>query len=123
MSPRKQAALSFLQQVIAGKIDEAYATHVSSSLRHHNPGFAGDMQSLKAAMKENHAHFPKKVLEVRHTLEEGNLVAVHSHIRFKAGEDGIAALHLFRFEGDRIVEMWDLGQPVPKDSPNRNGMF
>ena len=24
---------------------------------------------------------------------------------------------------DRIVELWDVGQPAPKDSPNRNGMF
>ena len=26
-------------------------------------------------------------------------------------------------EGDRIAELWDVGQEVPADSPNRNGMF
>jgi len=25
--------------------------------------------------------------------------------------------------GDKILELWDLGQPVPADSPNRDGMF
>ena len=35
----------------------------------------------------------------------------------------IAAEHIFRFAGDRIVEMWDVGQEVPASSPNTNGMF
>ena len=34
-----------------------------------------------------------------------------------------AASGKFRFQGDRIVELWDLGQPVPEKSPNENGMF
>jgi hypothetical protein len=28
-----------------------------------------------------------------------------------------------RFLGDRIVELWDIGQPMQPDSPNRDGMF
>ena len=34
-----------------------------------------------------------------------------------------AVAHFFRFEGDRIVELRDVGQEVPADSPNNNGMF
>jgi len=33
------------------------------------------------------------------------------------------SVHLFRFEGDHIVELWDIGQPVPAESVNTNGMF
>jgi predicted SnoaL-like aldol condensation-catalyzing enzyme len=122
-SPRKQAALSFLELVVAGKVDEAYDTFVSRSMRHHNPSFAGDAESLKKAMKENYLQFPRKIFEPRHWVEEGDLVAVHSKIRLHANGPSVAALHLFRFEGDRIAEMWDVGQPVPEDSPNQNGMF
>jgi predicted SnoaL-like aldol condensation-catalyzing enzyme len=32
-------------------------------------------------------------------------------------------IHIFRFEEDRIVELWDVGQEIPEDSPNDNGMF
>jgi hypothetical protein len=28
-----------------------------------------------------------------------------------------------RFEGDRIVELWGVGQQIPADSPNENGAF
>ena len=29
----------------------------------------------------------------------------------------------FRFEDDRIAELWDLAQEVPAETPNTNGMF
>jgi hypothetical protein len=32
-------------------------------------------------------------------------------------------VHLFRFEGDRIAELWDIGLPVPAESVNTNAMF
>jgi hypothetical protein len=30
---------------------------------------------------------------------------------------------VFRFEGDRIAELWDVGQPVSAESVNANGIF
>jgi len=119
----KDAAISFLQLVVAGKIREAYATYVAQDMRHHNLAFAGDATSLEKAMEENHSLFPHKVLDVKRALEEGEFVAVHSHVRLRATEPGFAAVHIFRFDGDRIIEMWDLGQAIPEQSPNRNGMF
>jgi len=50
-------------------------------------------------------------------------VATLAHVRHKKGEPGAAVVHVFRFEGDRIAELWDVGQEVPADSPNQNGMF
>jgi hypothetical protein len=29
----------------------------------------------------------------------------------------------FVFEEGRIVELWDVGQPTPEQSPNQYGMF
>lgn len=45
------------------------------------------------------------------------------HIVLRPGETGITTVHLFRFRGDKIVEMWDWGQTVPADSPNKDGAF
>jgi predicted SnoaL-like aldol condensation-catalyzing enzyme len=74
-------------------------------------------------MEENAVKNPNKLLEVKHVLEDGNLVAVHSHIRQSPEDLGGAVVHIFRFQDDRIAELWDLGQPIPKDSLNENGMF
>jgi predicted SnoaL-like aldol condensation-catalyzing enzyme len=121
-STKKDAAISFLKLAASGKLDEAYS-NVSANFRHHNPHFPGDAESLKAGMAEAHEKFPDTTLEVQHTLEEGDVVAVHSRISHGADQPEIAVVHLFRFEGDRIAELWDVGQEKPKDSPNDNGMF
>lgn len=121
-SAKRDIATSFLKLAASGKLDEAYS-QVSPNFRHHNPYFAGDAESLKAGMAEAHEKFPDTTLEVQHTLEEGDLFAVHSRVSHGADQPEIAVVHLFRFEGDRIAELWDVGQEKPKDSPNENGMF
>lgn len=123
MGDRKQAAVQFLQLVVAGRIDEAYQQHVDMQGKHHNPFFPAGFPALQKAMIENHGQFPNKRLIVKHVLVDGDLVAVHSHIVPRQGEKGMAVVHLFRFHGNKIVEMWDCGQPLPTDSPNKDGAF
>lgn len=123
MTSRKDIALEFLRMVTAGDIGEAYRRHVAPGFRHHNAWFAGDADSLMRGMEENHGRFPRKQAQVHHALEDGDTVAVHSHVRLQPGDRGVALVHIFRFEQDRIAELWDLGQPVPEESPNQYGMF
>jgi len=122
-SDRKQIATSFLKLASSGRLDEAYDNHISPNFRHHNPYFRGDAESLKAGMAEAHQKFPNTTLDVQRVFESDDLVAVHSRVRHSPDTPEIAVVHIFRFEGDRIVEMWDIGQEAPKDSPNENGMF
>ncbi len=30
----------------------------------------------------------------------------------------VAVVHILHFEGGKIVELWDVGQVIPKDSPD-----
>ncbi len=119
----KDTAVSFLQLAASGKVREAYSKFVGAGFRHHNPFFEGSAESLMAGMEQNARQNPGKVLEVKRAIAEGELVAVHSHVRQKPGDLGAAVIHIFRFEQGRIVELWDLGQPVPENSPNQYGMF
>jgi predicted SnoaL-like aldol condensation-catalyzing enzyme len=120
---QKESAVDFLNLIVAGNIDEAYDNYVNMHGRHHNVYYAADFASLKQGMIENHAQFPNKRLMVKNVLGDGNLVAVHSNIILKPGEPGVSTVHLFRFENGRIVEIWDIGQPVPLNSPNLMGAF
>lgn len=119
----KDTAISFLNLVIDGKIREAYDRHVSPNLRHHNPYNKGDANSLMTGMEEADKQFPSKVFRVQCAIQEGDFVAVHSHLTLKPGELELAVVHLFRFQASRIVEFWDIAQQVPKESLNENGMF
>ena len=119
----KEAAVEFLQLVVANKVREAYQRYVAPKFRHHNPYFKGDGPSLMKGMEENAAKNPNKVLNVKSAVAEGDRVVVFSHIQPKTGDSGVAAVHIFRFEGMRIAELWDIGQPVQEKSVNENGMF
>ena len=119
----KNVAVSFLKMAASGKVQEAYSKFVGERFRHHNPFFEGSAESLRAGMEENALQNPHKVLEVKREIAEGELVVTHSHVQQKPGDLGAAVVHIFRFENGRIVELWDLGQPVSEKSPNQYGMF
>ena len=119
----KDAAIDFLTLAASGKVSEAYAQHVGFGFRHHNPNFRGDAASLKEAMQENATKNPNKTLKVQRALQDGNEVAVLSHVHQHPGDRGAAVVHIFRFEGGRIVELWDVGQEIPESSLNEHGMF
>jgi predicted SnoaL-like aldol condensation-catalyzing enzyme len=119
----KETALAFLRLTARGEVDEAFARHAAPDFRHHNPYFAADAATLKAGMKENAERFPNMVFEVQRALAEGPLVAVHSRAQLEEGGMELAVVHILRFEGGRIAEMWDIAQAAPIPMANRDGMF
>ena len=122
-SARKDIAVDFLEKAASGKARQAFSEHAGPTFRHHNPWFRGDADSLARGMDDNHAANPEKLLDVEHVLEDGNFVAVHSRVLHRPDDMPVAVFHLFRFDGDRIAELWDVGQALPPASLNEHGMF
>ena len=120
---RKESATTFLRLAHSGQVRRAFESYAAPNFTHHNPEFRGDAESLAKAIEDSHAENPDSMLHVEHVVEEGDLVAVHSRVRQKPEDRDIAVVHLFRFEGDRISEMWDVIQPAPEKLVNENGMF
>ena len=123
LEERKKAAVDFLQMVVGGRIEEAYRKYIDMGGKHHNPYNPAGFPALQKGMLENHVQFPHKKITVHRAIVEENLVAVYSHVTLKPGELELSAVHTFRFQGDKVVEMWDTAQPLPADSPNQDGAF
>lgn len=119
----KEIAIDFLQLAAKGDSREAFSKYVGQAFKHHNVYFKGDAETLMTAMEENAQQVPDKIFEVKRALEDGDLVAVHSHVRPTPDHLGYAVMHIFRFEEGKIAEMWDFGQEVPEEMVNENGMF
>ena len=119
----KEIATEFLKLAAAGRAAEAFPRFAAPTFRHHNGYFPGDATSVMRAMYENAKQFPDKTLEVLIGVEEGDKVATFSKVVHSPNEKGAAVVHIFRFEGDKVAELWDVGQAVPADSPNEHGMF
>jgi predicted SnoaL-like aldol condensation-catalyzing enzyme len=115
-------ALAFLEMAASGRGQEALDRYGGLEFRHHNPYFAGDGGTLVAAMDEDVRTKPGKRLEVMRIISEGPYVAIHSKVTGSTDHD-LATVHIFRIEDGKIVELWDVAQEAPADSPNQYGMF
>lgn len=113
----------FLSMCASGQVREAYGLCVADDFRHHNAYFPSDRESLLLGMEQSARVEPGKSFVVKQIIESGDRLAVLSHLRREQVDMDIAVVHILRFEGGRIVEMWDVGQVIPKDSPNALGMF
>ncbi|RZA12498.1 MAG: nuclear transport factor 2 family protein, partial [Lysobacteraceae bacterium] len=96
---------------------------VAPGFIHHNPWFAGDRASLLQAMEASAAAAPNKSFEVQQVIDGDGRVAVHSHLVRADGGGEYAVVHIVRVEAGRIVELWDVAQQLPPDSPNAHGAF
>lgn len=122
VTDNKSKAISFLTKASSGEVDEVFAEFVGTGFKHHNPFFEGTAEALKAGMKANAQQNPDRVLEVKRAIAEGDFIVTHSHVRQYPEARGAAVVHIFRFEAGQIVELWDVGQPIPEVSSNQNEM-
>ncbi|PKL83847.1 MAG: polyketide cyclase [Ignavibacteriae bacterium HGW-Ignavibacteriae-3] len=123
MESHKDIARNFLMLTAKGKAHHAFDLYAAADIKHHNVFFKGDAESIITAMDDNARKNPELTLDIKLVIQESNMVAVHSHVKMNGEDPGAALVHIFRFENDKIAELWDLAQPVPADAVNENGMF
>jgi predicted SnoaL-like aldol condensation-catalyzing enzyme len=122
MTEPMNIATSFLQEVISGRIDEAFDKYVDPSGKHHNIATPAGMEALKHGMNDAGHQFPDKTYSLVLTLEDGPLVAVYGHLRLSPKID-LATVHIFRIEHGKITEFWDCSQSLPDKPVNTDGAF
>ncbi len=63
-------------------------------------------------------------VEIFRLVAEDDMVVAHCRYRHGSTDAlGKACVEIFRMEGGRAVEHWDVLQPVPAASANSNGIF
>ncbi len=123
MKSNKEKAAHFLTLIGEAKIEEAFELYISKDFKHHNTYFKSDSRSLKEAMTEDAKANSQKELKILRSLEDGELVAVHSYVKQNPDDNGFVLVHFFKFSDDKIVELWDLGQEIPDQIINEIGML
>jgi predicted SnoaL-like aldol condensation-catalyzing enzyme len=121
--------LAFLDTVFnKHEVEQAFRLYVGASYRQHNPNVPDGVDgAVRALTKYTHEIYPELRQEVKRTVAQGDLVAVHS--RYVPGNaerergTGAAAVDIFRVEHGKIVEHWDVLQNIPEKSANDNSMF
>jgi predicted SnoaL-like aldol condensation-catalyzing enzyme len=120
----KRIVLEFYETAFnAAQPAEAMRKHGGSRYTQHNPEVADGVEGFVAFATRFSQAYPLKRLEIRRVIAEGDLVALHVFARTSPEDRGAAIVDIFRVEQGKIVEHWDVIQPIPAVSANDNGMF
>jgi predicted SnoaL-like aldol condensation-catalyzing enzyme len=104
------------------RVADAFAFLVADNYRQHNPNIADGPDAAVKALTPKFDGSPEARFEVQRILVDNDLAMVH----VKASRPGAAVTavaDIYRFESGRIVEHWDVLQPVPPDAVHDHPMF
>jgi predicted SnoaL-like aldol condensation-catalyzing enzyme len=88
----------------------------------HNPATQSGRQAFADYLTgPGSAHLRHATVAAKHLLADGDMVAVHTHVATPQGD--LATVDLFRVDDGKIVEHWDVVQPVPDNVLHPHGMF
>jgi hypothetical protein len=59
---------------------------------------------------------------VKRIFAEGDFVMVHMHAKREPAEDGLAIVDIFRLDAGRLVEHWEVRQPIEQSKLHANSM-
>jgi predicted SnoaL-like aldol condensation-catalyzing enzyme len=120
----KQVVTRFMTQFyVDKKVREAFETWVDPGYIQHNPMAQTGREAAIGFLEPFFTQHPAIHYSILRVIADGNLVAVHSHGAFAPDDRGIAVVDILRVEGCKVMEHWDVVQPVPEKSANSNGMF
>lgn len=99
---------------------EAAAKYLGSVYVQHNPGVGDGADAFVARFEPFFKRFPNSHADIKQVIAEGDLVALHLNSKQDKDDRGRAIVDIFRVQDGKIVEHWDVIQPVPAE-PNSSG--
>ena len=119
----KATVRAYYEMAFGGQPEQAVEQYLGTHYIQHNPEAADGPEAFIGFVKALRADNPGLKLDIKRIFGEGDFVITHANLILKDGEPGLALADFFRLEDGKVVEHWDVIQPVPDTARNENGMF
>ena len=103
-------------------VERAFLKHVVPDYIQHNPGISDGRQAAIDALKPMFSR-PEAQFVVKRIIVDGDMAVIHLFGRGDPTTPGAAVADIYRLKGGKIVEHWDILQPMPAKSANPHPMF
>jgi predicted SnoaL-like aldol condensation-catalyzing enzyme len=123
MEENKKIIAAFYDAALNQKDFDAASKYLGNRYTQHNPTAADGPEGLKAFIAFLKDKFPNNRSEIKRIFADGDYVIVHVHAVREPGTRGNAIIDIFKLENGKVVEHWDVVQPIPEKPANNNGMF
>jgi predicted SnoaL-like aldol condensation-catalyzing enzyme len=123
LARNKKIVLAFYEQAINKKDFAAASKYMGETYTQHNPTAVDGPAGLKAWLEEFKKAYPDLRAEIKRVIAEGDYVVLHVYGINGPSPHGTAVVDIFRVEDGKVVEHWDVIQPVPAEASNGNTMF
>jgi predicted SnoaL-like aldol condensation-catalyzing enzyme len=119
----KKTVVAFYEAAINQKDFAAASQFIGPRYTQHNPNAADGPEGFKRFIEFLREKFPNAHSEIKKVFADGDYVILHVHAVREPGTRGNAIVDIFKLENGKVVEHWDVIQPIPEQSANNNGMF
>ena len=123
LTRNKQLVLAFYHKIIGEKDYEGARQYMGSEYRQHAPYATDGHTGIAEWVRKFKESFPQHRYEVKKVIAEGDLVVLHLHGMNGPNPHGESVVDIFRIENGKVVEHWDVIQPIPETADNANTMF
>jgi len=119
----KALVVNFYNQFFNNHETETSSQVVADDYIQHNPDVPGGKAPFVGYFAEYFVENPDYRSKIVRSATDGDLVWLHVHSTNGEQDLGDAVVDIFRVQDGKIVEHWDVIQPVPAEAANRNSMF
>jgi predicted SnoaL-like aldol condensation-catalyzing enzyme len=119
----KAIVLDFYEQLVNRRDFEAASRHLGEVYVQHRADAEDGLEGLRRFVERMRDRYPQSQCTVKRVVAEGDLVVLHVHVVREPGALGSKHVDIFRVDGDKVVEHWDIDQPIELDAVNTNGPF
>ncbi len=123
LARNKKLVLDFYHKLIGEKDYEGARVYMGAEYRQHAPYATDGHAGIAEWVRTFKQAFPRHRYDVKKVVAEGDLVVLHLHGMNGPNPHGESVVDIFRIKDGKVVEHWDVIQPIPERADNANTMF